>query len=155
MLRFRILASAVPLLVAGLVAHQQLFSSASVHPCITTAEASVELAELPWQASRLVSFTADPNRATVRVQIVDDPTAADFAVVDDGLAREGDTCAAEPARRIGIRDAATEAPTVIYLTRDDHADYRIYVRSRTFSLKEAAALIVGAHDDAVTTTGSL
>lgn len=144
MLRFRILASAVPLLVAGAFAHQQLFSS--VHPCIATADATVELAELPWQAARLVSFTADPARATVRVQIVDDPAAADFTVVDDGFAREeGDACAAGPTRFIGIRDAA--APTVIYLSPDGGADYRIYVRSRTFTPREAAALIVGAHAD--------
>lgn len=154
-MRFRILASALPLVVAGILARQQLFSIASVHPCIATADASVELAELPWQASRLVSFTTDPTRATVRVQIVDDPTTADFTVVDDGFAREDDACTAGPFLRVGIRDAATEAPTVIYLSHDDHADYRIYVRSRTFSLQEAAALIVSAHNDAATATGSL
>jgi len=151
MLRFRILASTVPLLVAGAVAHQQLV--ASVHPCIATADAAVELAELPWQASRLVSFTGDPARATVRVQIVDDPAAADFTVVDDGFEREADACAASPTRFIGIRDTA--APTMIYLSRDGDADYRIYVRSRTFTPQQAAALIVGARGDAVTTTGSL
>ena len=154
MLRLRILASAVPLAVAGVFAHQQLFSS--VHPCIATQEASVELAELPWQASRFVSFTGDPARATVRVQIVDDPAAADFTVVDDAFAREDDACAAGPIRFIGIGDTAKPAPTVIYLSHDDHADYRIYVRSRTFTLQEAAALIVGAHGDgAGTATGSL
>jgi hypothetical protein len=153
MLRFGILASAVQLVVAGAFAHQHLLSA--VHPCIATPEAAVELAELPWQASRLVSFTGDPARATVRVQIVDDPGAADFAVVDDGFSREDDACRAGPTRFIGIRDAAA-APTVIYLSHDDHADYRIYVRSRSFTLQQAAALIVGAHSDrAEAATGSL
>jgi hypothetical protein len=148
MLRFRILASAVPLIVAGVLAGRQVV--ADVHPCISTAEAAVELAELPWQASRLVSFTGDPSRATVRVQIVDDPAVADFAVVDDGVSRESDTCTGlGPTRFIGIGDAA--APTLIYLSRDDNADYRIYVRSRNFTLREAAALIVGAHTDQMQT----
>jgi hypothetical protein len=148
MLRFRILASAVPLIVAGVLAGRQVV--ADVHPCISTAEAAVELAELPWQASRLVSFTGDPSRATVRVQIVDDAAVADFAVVDDGVSRESDTCTGlGPTRFIGIGDAA--APTLIYLSRDDNADYRIYVRSRNFTLREAAALIVGAHTDQMQT----
>ncbi|MDR3466146.1 MAG: hypothetical protein P4M07_09395 [Xanthobacteraceae bacterium] len=146
MLRFRILASAVPLMVAGVLAGRQVV--ADVHPCISTAEAAVELADLPWQASRLVGFTADPARATVRVQIVDDPAVADFAVVDDGVSRESDSCTGlGPTRFIGIGDAAATAPTVIYLSRDDNADYRIYVRSRSFTMREAAALIVGAHTE--------
>jgi hypothetical protein len=38
---------------------------------------------------------------------------------------------------------AAGAP-VIYLSHDGPADYRIYVRSKTFSLRDAAALVVGA-----------
>lgn len=155
MLRFRILASAVPLMVAGVLAGRQVV--ADVHPCISTADAAVELAELPWQASRLVSFTSDPSRATVRVQIVDDPALADFTVVDDGVSRESDACTGlGPTRFIGIGDAAARAATVIYLSRDADADYRIYVRSTSFTLREAAALIVGAHTDrAQAATGAL
>jgi hypothetical protein len=33
---------------------------------------------------------------------------------------------------------------VIYLSTEGPADYRVYVRSKTFSQREAAALIVGA-----------
>ena len=33
---------------------------------------------------------------------------------------------------------------MIFLSSDGPADYRIYVRSRTFSAREAAALVVGA-----------
>jgi hypothetical protein len=37
---------------------------------------------------------------------------------------------------------------VIYLSPDDaSADYRIFVRSKRFSAREAAALIVGAHGE--------
>ena len=39
------------------------------------------------------------------------------------------------------------AQATVYLTTEGPADYRIYVRSKTFSQKEAAALIVGARGD--------
>jgi hypothetical protein len=154
MLRFKILASAVPLIVAGLFTGQHLLAGA--HPCIAAADVSVELAQLPWQASRLVSFTSDPARATVRVQIVDDPSGADFAVVDGDITADADRCGGPgPTRFIGIREPAA-ASTVIYMTQDAKADYRIYVRSRTFTPQEAAALIVGAHvDPQDIATGSL
>jgi hypothetical protein len=34
---------------------------------------------------------------------------------------------------------------VIYLSQDGPADYRIFVHSKSFSARDAAALIVGAH----------
>ena len=37
---------------------------------------------------------------------------------------------------------------VIYLSRQGPADYRIFVQSRTFSARDAAALIVGARGGA-------
>jgi hypothetical protein len=148
MLRFKILASALPLIVAGIFARAQLI--ADIHPCIAIADASVELAELPWQAGRQVSFTADPSEATVRVQIVDDPASADFTVVDDAATVEADACGGQGSTRlIGIRASGPPAPTVIYLSREGDADFRIYVRSRSFTPREAAALIVGAHDATV------
>jgi hypothetical protein len=36
---------------------------------------------------------------------------------------------------------------VIYLSRDGPADYRIFVSSKSFSVRDAAALIVGASGD--------
>jgi hypothetical protein len=82
----------------------------------------------------------------VRVQITDDANGADFAVVDDGLGSEIDSCEANPANRlITIAAQPVDGGPVIYLSTDGPADYRIYVRSKTFSQREAAALIVGAH----------
>jgi hypothetical protein len=146
MLRFKILASAVPLIVAGLFARERIV--ADVHPCIAAADAAVELAPIPWQANRLVAFTSDPAAATVRVQLVDDPAGADFTVVDGEATRDAESCAGQgPTRLIGIGEAAKAAGTVIYLSRDGDADYRIYVRSKSFTAEEAAALIVGANGD--------
>ncbi len=82
----------------------------------------------------------------MRVQITDDPDAADFAVVDDGLGSEPDSCRANPATRlVRLPREPVDGGPVIYLSTDGPADYRVYVRSKTFSQREAAALIVGAN----------
>ena len=142
MLRFKILASAVPLLVAALFARGGLLPA---RPCIAFGETSVQIASVPWQAQSRVSFTDDPHLATVRVQISDSADAADFAVIDDVDTPETASCEANAATRLVAISAtpAADAP-VIYLSQDGPADYRIYVRSKTFSARDAAALVVGA-----------
>ncbi len=93
-----------------------------------------------------VAFTEDPARATVRVQITDEADAADFAVVDDGIGSESESCQANPSTRlVSIAAQPVDGGQVIYLSTEGPADYRIYVRSKSFSPREAAALIVGAH----------
>jgi hypothetical protein len=143
MLRFKILASVVPLIAVALFARGGLLPGP--HPCIEIAETSVQIASMPWQAQLRVSFTDDPALATVRVQMADSADAADFAVVDDVDTAEAGACAANPAARLVAISAnpSADAP-VIYLSSDGPADYRIFVRSKTFSAREAAALIVGA-----------
>lgn len=143
MLRFKILASTIPLAIAAFLARGDLFSS--TRPCIAAGDATVQLAAMPWQAQSHVSFTNDAARATVRVQIVDSAETADFVVIDDADTDEPGACSATAATRlIGISTAATSSDPVIYLSEEAGADYRIYVRSRSFSPRDAAALIVGA-----------
>jgi hypothetical protein len=144
MLRFKILASVVPLLAAAVFARSEIGSIS--HPCIAIGDTSVELTSLFWTAGVHIAFTEDPERATVRVQITDDADAADFAVVDDGLGSEAESCQANSATRlVTIAAQPVDGEPVIYLSTDGPADYRIYVRSKTFSQQDAAALIVGAH----------
>lgn len=144
MLRFKILASVVPLLAAAVFARSEIGSVS--HPCIALGEMSVELTSLFWTAGVRVAFTEDARKATVRVQITDDADAADFAVVDDGLGSEPDSCLATPSSRlVSIAAQPVDGGPVIYLSTEGPADYRIFVRSRSFSQREAAALIVGAH----------
>jgi|SRR3954447_26743445 hypothetical protein len=143
MLRFKILASAVPMLAAAVFARSEIGSVS--HPCIALGGTSVELTSLFWTAGIQVAFTEDPSQATVRVQITDDADAADFAVVDDGASEEPDACQGNPSPRlVAISGQPGGDRPTIYLSTDGPADYRIYVRSKTFSQKEAAALIVGA-----------
>ena len=143
MLRFKILASVIPLAVAGFFARGDLLPGAQ--PCIAVADMSVQLTSLSWQAGRHVSFTNDPALATVRVQISDSAEAADFAVIDDIDNGEAGGCQTNPATQlVAISAGPAASEPVIYLSSDGPADYRIFVRSRTFSARDAAALIVGA-----------
>src|ERR1700688_675835 len=58
MLRFRILASSIPLLVAAAFARGGLLPGP--HPCIAISDTSVEIASMPWRADLHVAFTDDP-----------------------------------------------------------------------------------------------
>ncbi|THD70993.1 MAG: hypothetical protein E7813_06225 [Bradyrhizobium sp.] len=143
MLRFKILASAVPLIVAAVFAGGGLLPGP--HPCVAIGEASVQISSMPWHAHLHVAFTDDPALATVRVQITDQAEAADFAVIDDIDSPDASACEASPATRfIAVSASPSASGPVIYLSPDGPADYRIFVKSKTFSLRDAAALIVGA-----------
>ncbi|CAN5552794.1 hypothetical protein BH11PSE4_BH11PSE4_01320 [soil metagenome] len=144
MLRFKILASTLPLILAAVFARGE-FATAT-QPCLAIAGTSVQIAQGPWQAQSQVSFTDDSSLANVRVQIVDDAEAADFAVVDDvdNTADDGACGGSTATRFIGISAAVPSTGTVIYLSKDGEADYRVFVKSKTFTARDAAALIVGA-----------
>jgi hypothetical protein len=143
MLRFKIFASAVPLILAGVFARSELLPGP--RPCIAVGDTSVQIASVPWHADLHVGFTDDPTVATVRVQIVDNAETADFVVVDDVDSAEGNNCEAGAATRfVAIATHPSASQPIIYLSQDGDADYRIFVKSKTFSAREAAALIVGA-----------
>ncbi len=143
MLRFRILASVVPLAIAAFFARDGLFGAA--RPCIAVADTSVQLTSVPWASSLHVSFTSNPAKATVRVQIIDRAEAADFAVIDDVDTAESGACQNhQPPQLVSISRGFSASDPVIYLTQEAPADYRIFVQSKTFSMLDAAALIVGA-----------
>jgi hypothetical protein len=144
MLRFKILASALPLLVAAVFARGDVLPGQ--RPCIAIGEGSVQIAALPWQAQSHVGFTDNPELSTVRVQIIDNAEAADFTVLDDDDSPQDDACAANAATRyVAISASPSASEPRIYLSEDGPADYRIFVRSRRFSARDAAALIVGAN----------
>jgi hypothetical protein len=143
MLRFGILASALPLAVAALFARGELLPGP--RPCIEISGASVQIAALSWQAQHHVSFTGDPALATVRVQISDSAEAADFTVIDDIDSAEAGACESNaPPQLVAISTSPSASDPVIYLSKDGPADYRIFVHSKSFSARDAAALIVGA-----------
>ncbi len=143
MLRFKVLVSVVPLMVAAILARVELVPGP--RPCIAIGDQSVQIASMPWHADLHIAFTDDPANATVRVQVADSPEGADFAVVDDIDSAEDNSCAVNPATQfIAISDKPNGVSPVIYLSPNGPADYRVFVRSKTFTAREAAALIVGA-----------
>jgi hypothetical protein len=144
-MRFKILVSTVPLIAAALFARGGLLPGPQA--CISVSDMSVQITDLPWQAALHVSFTDDPALATVRVQIAETAEGADFAVVDDVDNSEAGACEANAETRLVAISAspAGNAP-VIYLSTDGPADYRIFVRSKAFTARDAAALVVGAGD---------
>ena len=143
MLRLKILASVVPLAVVALFARGEFLTGP--RPCIEISGTSVQIATLSWQAHRHVSFTTDPSRATVRVQISDSAEAADFTVIDDIDTAEAGACENNsPPQLVAISGNPSPTDPMIYLSKDGPADYRIFVNSKSFSLLDAAALIVGA-----------
>ena len=144
MLRLKILASVAPLVVAAVFARGELLPGP--RPCIEISGTAVQLATGPWHAQLHVSFTDDPNLATVRVQISDNAEAADFAVIDDIDDTERGACeTSAPPQLVAISRTPSASDPTIYLSEDGPADYRIFVRSKSFSARDAAALIVGAH----------
>jgi len=146
MLRLKVLASVLPLAVAALFARGEWL--AGPRPCIEISGTSVQIAALSWQAHRHVSFTGDPARATVRVQISDSAEAADFTVIDDFDTAEAGACESlAPPQLVAISRTPSAAEPVIYLSKDGPADYRIFVSSKSFSVRDAAALIVAARGE--------
>jgi hypothetical protein len=144
MLRFKILASAVPLIAAALVVCRALVDSS--HPCIAVADTSVEVSDLPWHADLHVAFTDDPATATVWVGFSDSPESADFAIVDDAdNAEEPGACEVNAQTRfVTVSPTPADGAPVIYLAPEGPADFRIFVRSNRFSVRDAAALVVSA-----------
>jgi|SRR5690349_3124882 hypothetical protein len=145
MLRFKVLIAAVPLIAAAAIV-ARLETSPASRPCIPIEAGNVEIGSETWHADLLVDFTDDPRLATVRVGLTDDADDADFVLVDDGAELDDKTCDATAATRsVAITPDPTHRSAVIYLAQDGPADYRIFVRSSRFSVRDAAALIVGAH----------
>ena len=143
MLRLKILASVIPLAVVAVFARGEF--SAGPRRCIEVEGASVQIATLSWQAQLHVSFTSDVRQATVRVQIAEAPDAADFTVIDDIDSAEAGTCETGAAPQlVTISSSSSGSEPVIYLSPDGPADYRFFVQSKSFSARDAAALIVGA-----------
>ena len=66
-------------------------------------------------------------------------------MIDDADDAGAGSCEANPATRLVSisADPAPDAP-VIYLSPDGPADYRIFVGSKSFTARDAAALVVGA-----------
>lgn len=147
MLRFRVMASAIPFLAVGVLAGGHVVPAAQ--PCISLGNSSIQMAYAPWQHPDHVSFTDDAEAATVRVQLVGRPELADFAIADDVEASEQDAQDSASCRTTAATRYVTIAPhgrgsePVIYLS-DQPGDFRLFISSKRFTAREAAALLIEA-----------
>jgi len=112
--------------------------SASSKPCFLSGNTAYRLS-----GSAAANFTVrienDDAGADLHMQLVDDPADADFVLVGDG---DDASCRDAGAVRSIRIDAAAEKPdlTVALSKQPAAGGHKIYVRSTSFSAKEAAAL---------------
>jgi hypothetical protein len=134
MISLMALAVAVPAATAG-----SFFSSSAspAKPCFAAGNAAYELS-----GSNAADYTVRVDNAaanpSVRLQLVDDPAAADFVMVDDGDATQSCSGAAS-LKTVHVDPAVLTPDLTVALSRAD-ADYKVYVRSTSFSEQDAAAL---------------
>src|SRR5688572_26516404 len=115
MLRFGLLSSVIPLVLAGGVAHD--WTQASVWQCAGLTAPSV----------RSIAFTDNPSLATVKVQLVDAVELADLTIADEAGAADGAGCGIHQAAQLfDISEKPLPGAPVVYLAREGDADYRIY-----------------------------
>lgn len=111
--------------------------TAAAKPCFVAGNAGYQLAA-SGSARHTVRIDNDAARPHLRMQIVDDPAAAEFVLVDDSDATAACSGVAS-VESIRIDQAAAKPDLVIAVSRAP-ADYKIYLRSQTFDERDAAAL---------------
>jgi hypothetical protein len=106
-------------------------------PCFASGSAAYELS-----ASAAADYTVRVDNTaanpSLRMQLVDDPAAADFVMVDDGDATLA--CKAASSLKTVRIDPAAQKPDLTVTLSRANADYKVYVRSTNFTEQDAAAL---------------
>ncbi len=127
-------------LVIAVPAAAQAFLSPK-QACFTSGSAAYQISASasPDYRVRIDRAAAQPD---LRLQLVDQPEIADFVLVDDFDAAQGNACRASvPLKTIRIDEAEKFPDLTISLSTDAPApDYKLYVHSARFSHQDAAAL---------------
>lgn len=134
------LVMAVPAAAGGVYLASGITSgdkTAAAKPCFVADDAGY-LLSANTSAAHVVRIDNTAAHPDLRMQLVDDPAAADFVLVDDSdasLACEG----VSAVESIRIDAAAAKPDLTIALSRDP-ADYKIYLHSDRYTEQDAAAL---------------
>lgn len=127
----------VPLLALALAAPAMAFTflhgRSAPGICFDAGNAAYRIASA-GRADMTVRVAENPAHPDISVQIVDDPLAADFVLVDDGAG----TCPAA-AHILRLAGAGEPAQLTVGLSRAP-ARYKAYVNSARFSQIQAAAI---------------
>jgi hypothetical protein len=124
----------VPAATAG-----SFFSSTAKNakPCFSAGNAGYQLSGSA-AADYTVRIDNSAQAPSLRMQIVKDPDAADFVLIDDGDSDEA--CGANTAvRSIRLDPQAAKPDLTVALSQAD-AQYKIYVQSAHYTEQDAAAL---------------
>lgn len=127
------------------------FKTGAVKPCFIAGNAGYQLTAV-GHARHTVRIDNAAARPHLRMQMVDDPAAADFVLVDDSdsaIACKG--VSAIESIRI---DAAAQKPDLIVAVSREAAGYKIYLHSENYNEQDAAALAAVIWQNA-SRTGSL
>jgi hypothetical protein len=130
------------LIVIGVPAGAKTFVRPSAEKCFASDSVIYRFTSAADRADTTVRIAGNLSTADVTMQVIDSPEVADFILIDDK--ESADACrrnARAPTRTINL-NAATSRPdlTVSLSAEPMRVEYKIYVRSATFSIEEAAAL---------------
>jgi len=130
-------------LVAAVPAAAHALLLPTTNPCFTSGTATYRIsaaAPAPDYRVRIDNAAAQPD---LRVGLVDQPEIADFVLVDDLDAVQGNACAAPTPKTIRV-DAGEMLPdltvSLSQIGAAEASDFKLYVRSARFSQEDAAAL---------------
>jgi hypothetical protein len=124
---------AIPAAAAG-----SFFSSnAPAKPCFIAGNTGYEMSERS-DADIIVRIDNAALTPNLRMQLIDDPSQADFVLVDDG--ETDDSCKAARTMRSVRLDPAASAPDLTIALSHDDAPYKIYLHSAHYTEQDAAAL---------------
>lgn len=111
--------------------------TAATKPCFIAGNAGYQLTAVS-HARHIVRIDNEAARPHLRMQMVDDPAAADFVLVDDSDAATA--CKGVSAVESIRIDAAAQKPNLIVAVSREAADYKIYLHSENYNEQDAAAL---------------
>ena len=140
-----VFAVAVPAAIAG------SFNTSNDAPCFVAGNTGYRMSD---NASANVTVRIDNAAAKpdLRVQLTDDAAAADFVLLDDGIAA-GACPGGTAIQSVRLDPTAANPDLTVALSRAPAA-YKIYVRSAGFSQQDAAALFAVIWRNAGKTAGS-
>jgi hypothetical protein len=113
------------------------FFASSARPCFLAGNAGYELTGSA-SADYIVRIDNNAPSPSLRMQVVDDAATADFVLVDDG--ETASSCQGAAAIKSVRLDPGALAADLTIAVSAQPADYKIYVRSASFSEQDAAAL---------------
>jgi fructose-specific component phosphotransferase system IIB-like protein len=108
----------------------------SAKPCFVSGNAGYQFSAS--NARHIVRIDNTAAKPQLRMQLVDDPAAADFVLVDDSDATMA--CTGVTVVEIINIDAAAQNPDLTVAVSREPADYKIYLHSDVYTEQDAAAL---------------